>query len=58
MGTEQISVINTVHQQVTQVQAEQVRVISETKWTTNEEVKSVIQEVTNVVHQEKVTKVE
>lgn len=58
MGTEQISVINTVHQQVTQVQPEPVRVISETKWTTNEEVKSVIQEVTNVVHQEKVTKVE
>lgn len=58
MGTEQISVINTVHQQATQVQAESVRAISETKWTTNEEVKSVIQEVTNVVHQEKVTKVE
>lgn len=58
MGTEQISVISSVHQQVTENKQETVKQVSESKWTTDVQVKSVIQEVTNVVKQDKVTKVE
>lgn len=57
MGSEQISLTSATQQITTQQQPDPVKQIPETKWTT-EELKPVISEITRVVKQEKVTKVE